>query len=94
MTGQKNLKEEVAFLGDEKISFAELGLENLQIEDKSGSTAYHIPEGIMVIYDPTDTTAKEGITKIPSTAVAPALLKNFGVEVPSYMSVQPIKGLD
>ena len=92
--GQKNLKEEVALLGDEKISFAELGLENIQIEDKSGSTAYHIPEGILVIYDPTDITTKEGITKIPSTAVAPALLKNFGVDVPAYMSSQPIKGLD
>ena len=91
--GQKNVKDEHAFLGDEKISFAELGLENVQIEDKSGSTAYHIPEGIMVIYDPADQTTKEGITKIPSTAVTPALLFNFGIDVPAYMSFQPIKGL-
>ena len=80
-------------LGDEKISFEELGLENMMIEDKSGSTAYHIPEGIMVIYDPKDVSAKEGITKIPSTAVAPALLYNFGLDVPEYMTFQPIKGL-
>ncbi len=91
--GQKNIKEEFATLGDEKISFEELGLENMMIEDKSGSTAYHIPEGIMVIYDPKDLTAKEGITKIPSTAVAPALLYNFGLDIPEYMSFQPIKGL-
>ena len=32
---------------------ASLGLETVEIEDRSGTTAYHVPEGVLAVYDPT-----------------------------------------
>jgi hypothetical protein len=60
-------------------------LELTQVEDEAGSTGYHIPEGVLFVYDPKDLTPKTLGGTIPTTDVAPALLTHFGVDVPQYM---------
>jgi hypothetical protein len=61
-----------------------MGLAITVIEDESGSYAYHIPEGILLIFDPSQLKAEDrGI--IPTTAIAPAMLANFNIQPPAYM---------
>jgi hypothetical protein len=84
--GQRNLDEstEVTF-GQERGSLAEWGLQNTEIEDRSGTSAYHIPEGCLFIYDPKDRSVKPRRDSISTLEIAPALLRNFRSEIPSYM---------
>lgn len=52
--GQRNIHlkpQHVVFRG-EVVPFAEMSLGGVEIEDKSGANAYHIPEGCLMIYDP------------------------------------------
>jgi hypothetical protein len=91
--GQKNIEEGAIELNGKKMLFKEIGLGNLIIEDQSGTTAYHIPEGILLIFDPKDLSLKTEIVKIPSTQVTPGILSNYNVEIPSYMAYSKTPGL-
>jgi hypothetical protein len=86
--GQENLHEgdHVARLGESAIPLAELGLEPLMIDDASGTCAYHIPEGTLFVYRP-DRRPAPGAPRVQASFldVAPWLLENFAVPVPSYM---------
>jgi hypothetical protein len=84
--GHPNLYKQppVAHLGDRAIDFKDIGLDNVEIEDRSGSSAYHIPQGCLVIYDPQRPSAAAR-SQISTIEIAPALLNNFSVPVPSYM---------
>ena len=62
------------------------GLENVKIQDRCGATAYHIPQGSLLIYSPAKGLNGNGITEISTTDIAPAILRNFNVPVPEYMS--------
>ncbi len=68
------------------VSCGKLGMANVEITDKSGTTAYHIPTGTLVVYDPADRSPKAlGRPQISTLELAPTLLRNFGVPVPPYM---------
>jgi hypothetical protein len=58
---------------------------NVEIEDKSGSSAYHIPQGCLFIYDPRERSRKTDRPNIATTEIAPSILRNFGARVPDYM---------
>ena len=85
--GHKNLYQgpQWAVLDGNPISFTDMGLENVEIEDKSDANAYHIPQGCLVIYDPQNTQPKTGRSDISTLDIAPALLRNFAHPVPDYM---------
>jgi hypothetical protein len=87
--GQQNLHmkpEACATLHGRSIGFEALGLSNIEIEDKSGSTAYHVPQGALMIYDPADRTARDAARpQISTLELAPSLLLTFGAPVPAYM---------
>jgi hypothetical protein len=90
--GHKNLPDDFAVFKGEKVPFQTLGLTNEPIDDHTGSTAYHIPEGSLLIYDPQETSVKNSrVSGISTTAVAPSILQNFKLEVPAYMTTQRIK---
>lgn len=64
----------------------ELGLDHVKIDDLSGSCAYHIPQGVLLVYDPTDRSRKSAERPTISTLeLAPTLLEHFGLPRPSYM---------
>jgi hypothetical protein len=66
---------------------AELGLRSVEIEERSDTTAYHVPQGVLAIYDPQDLTVKsQERPDVSVLDVAPALLNTFGVAVPAYMN--------
>lgn len=84
--GHENLSDEttVVSLGGRRLGLAEIGLLNTSIQDESGSYAYHIPQGILVVYDPAERRGRNcGTTS--TRDIAPTLLANFGVGRPSYM---------
>lgn len=92
--GHKNLKDETVLLDGQQGDFEGWGLWNEPIEDETGSTAYHIPEGICLIYDPQDLSRKgPRISGINSKAVAPSILKFFGLPVPAYMVQERLAAL-
>jgi hypothetical protein len=88
--GQPNLhgRPDAAAVAGEPRSLDSLGLEAVEIEDRSGTTAYHVPEGVLAVYDPARSAGTGGRPEISVLEVAPALLRRFGVEPPDYM-VQP-----
>ena len=74
-------------LGGRHVALESMGLENTRIEDESGTTAYHVPNGILLIYDPKTTVPSNGERPQVSTLeIAPTILKNYAVPRPSYMN--------
>lgn len=61
------------------------GLENIKIQDRCGATAYHIPQGSLLIYAPSKGLNGSELTSISTTDIAPAVLREFNVTVPEYM---------
>ncbi len=92
--GHQNLSiQSVTFQG-KPTSIQEFGLSNQAIEDQTGSTAYHIPEGILFVYDPKDLRAKPERKKgLDTRAFVPTIMKNFGLTPPQYASQQTIDAL-
>ena len=84
--GHKNLTGvDTVEVGERVLSFEALGLSNTPIEDTSGTNAYHIPQGCLMIYDPQDRAPKAGRTEISTCELAPTLLERFGAPLPDYM---------
>jgi hypothetical protein len=87
--GQANLHDrpDAVTIADEARPITSLGLETVEIEDRSGTTAYHVPEGILAIYDPVRPPAVNGSRpEISVLEVAPAALLTLGIEPPPYMA--------
>lgn len=61
------------------------GMENVKIQDRCGATAYHIPQGSLIIYAPAKGLNGNDVATISTTDIAPTLLRNFDVAVPGYM---------
>lgn len=83
--GHENLKHTEISIQDKSVSLDQIGMQNVVIEDKSSSTAYHIPEGHLFVYHPSFSGSDTSATQLPTTEIASMILKNFAVERPSYM---------
>lgn len=83
--GQENLSEIIVKIKGKEHSASETGINNVVIQDKVGVTAYHIPQGSMLIYDG-QAEVVQGISQISTCDVCPAILQNFGITPPSYMN--------
>ncbi len=83
--GQENITDFVVSIdGKEQVS-TEIGINNVVIQDKVGVTAYHIPQGSMLIYDGKAPTAS-GVSQISTCDICPTILQNYGVKAPAYMN--------
>jgi hypothetical protein len=66
---------------------AELGLHSVEIEERSDTTAYHVPQGVLAIYDPLNLSVKsQERPDVSVLDIAPTVLSTFGVAVPIYMN--------
>jgi hypothetical protein len=81
----QNVRETFCRIDGEQVPFAELGFRNVEVEDSAGQSAYHVPQGVLLIYDPSGDPRLRRRQAIPTTAVAPMLLADLGVPLPSYM---------
>lgn len=70
------------------IDLAAFGLEFLEIDDLSGSTAYHIPEGCLFVFDPKERSGSRDETpnSISTLDIAPTILDNYSIPIPEYMN--------
>lgn len=82
--GQANLADPVIESDGHTVPLAASGLRNVEITDKSGTSAYHVREGVLLIFGSEIPGGDFG--SIETTDIAPSILRNFGVPVPSYMS--------
>jgi hypothetical protein len=62
------------------------GMANVKIQDRCGATAYHIPQGSLIIYAPARGLNGNDVAMISTTDIAPTLLRNFNVAAPDYMN--------
>ena len=63
-----------------------LGLRVVEIEDRSDTTAYHVPQGVLAMYDPQHPVAGPvGRKELSVLHIAPTILATLGVPVPHYM---------
>ncbi len=85
--GLNNVEEsdvKIELMGEE-IPLRFSGLENIKIQDRCGATAYHIPQGTLLVY-PSEKGAKDNsVATISTTEIAPAILNNYNIQVPGYM---------
>lgn len=83
MQNEKELN--VEFMG----SFVDpeaFGFKKIDMQDAAGANAYHIPQGMFILFDPQkpmDGFAER--SKISTLEIAPSILQNFGINKPSYM---------
>jgi hypothetical protein len=70
-------------------SLAAFGMRAVEIEDRSDTTAYHVPEGLLFVYDPQQQSAGSMPASRPEVStleIAPTLLATLGAPRPDYMS--------
>jgi hypothetical protein len=70
------------------IPYKIMGIENVNLQDASGSYAYHVPEGILLHYSPFTLKTRNDELRWADISVldfAPSLLAKFNVPVPQYM---------
>jgi hypothetical protein len=92
--GHANLSDErlMLMIGNRSIDLAAAGLANVTIDDEVGSAAYHVPEGMLLVYDPRSRHGGHSGEQISTTRIAPTLLALQGIEAPPYME-QPLAEL-
>ncbi len=73
----------------EVVDGSALGLERVQIEDEAGSSAYHVPQGSLFVYDPQHPAGDSLRPEVSTTAIAPAILAALGVEPPAHHTPDP-----
>lgn len=92
--GHPNIHDKPQFLRlrGELVPFDQLGLKCVKIEDRSGSSAYHMPNGAMFMYDPATRPTNPSRRKISTLEIAPTVLNLFSIVPPSYMA-KPLRPL-
>lgn len=91
--GHENLKEISVIFKDSSYSLEESGLENIVIQDKSSSSAYHIPEGHLFSYHPSNPESDFIHKQLPTCDIVPILLHSFGIKPKSYMNKVTLQNL-
>jgi len=81
--GQENLEKLEVRIDGRYVSSSDCGLENVRIEDRSTSSAYHIPEGSLLTYHRDEEGGLCG--NVSTLEIAPYILRALEVPVPRYM---------
>lgn len=86
--GQPNIPDEelTVTIGNRSVAPDEAGIANVRIDDEVGAAAYHVPEGMLLVYDPRHKgSGRAGSGPVSTTRIAPTLLALQGVDRPAYM---------
>lgn len=68
------------------LDFHQLGLSVVELQDESGSYAYHDSQGVITIYDPCrPTKGPESWREVSVLDVAPSLIRAFDIPIPDHM---------
>jgi hypothetical protein len=86
--GQSNLADETTHIQVDGswVNHALMGIENVKIQDDTGSYAFHVPNGSFIRYDPQKPKLSHGAMPTISTLeLAPSILSHFSITPPNYM---------
>ena len=87
--GLDNIDKLVIEYNGQIISSKNIGIENINLQDASGSYAYHIPQGILLHYKPTQIqkldNGHENWAQISALDFCPSIISKFDGTIPSYM---------
>ena len=86
--GHSNIADEnlTITIGNQSFQPSNVGIANVPIEDEVGAAAYHIPEGVLLAYDPRNEWREiDSDEPVSTTRIAPTLLELQGVRPPAYM---------
>jgi len=86
--GHSNISDEdlTITIGNRSVTPQDVGIANVPIEDEVGAAAYHIPEGMLLVYDPrNEWRAPHKEDPVSTTSIAPTLLELQGIRPPAYM---------
>lgn len=86
--GQSNLSDSdlTITVGNQSVSPDEIGIANVPIEDEVGAAAYHVPEGMLLAYDPRrELSPGAASDPVSTTRIAPTLMALQGFEPPAHM---------
>ena len=73
-------------LDDHPLNSNDVGIELIDLQDAAGSNAYHIPEGVCLVYDGKNRAPQSGKwTSISTLDIAPSILNHFSVAKPNHM---------
>lgn len=64
---------------------SELGLSNMLIQDETAATAYHVPQGSLLVYRPGHPANGRPRRTVSTLELAPAILERLSCDVPGYM---------
>ena len=88
MLGHSNIADEelTITIGNRSVEPENVGIANVPIEDEVGAAAYHIPEGMLLAYDPRNEWRRPDPDEpVSTTRIAPTLLELQGLRPPAYM---------
>ena len=90
--GMEDIADENAYIefNNHRYTFDEAGLENTEIEDKSGSSGYHITSGLLMSYNPLGNGQGMLDDAIDTREIVPFILNQFDISRPSYMKKSTI----
>lgn len=83
--------EDTASIGERRFRLGELGLGLVAHEDGVNCTAQHIPEGALLVFDPTRRAAEQvhDRRELWTVDFLPSVLEHFGVPIPGYAQGRP-----
>jgi len=82
----QNHNDNTIAVNDSEMEMQKLGIRDVNITDLSGQTAYHIPQGSVMIYSPKQQCRTTPIETISALEIAPMVLNNYNIPAPSYMA--------
>lgn len=74
-----------ARIGEREVSFQELGMGFHAHQDEVACSARHTPDGIFIVYDPTQRAVDSSRSRISTLDIAPAILDAYGIAPKPYM---------
>jgi hypothetical protein len=85
--GMENVPDEDAYIeiGNQKFTLEEAGLENTTIEDQSGSSGYHIPEGMWISYNSNNSKGLRLNEQVDTREIVPSILERHDINKLHYM---------
>lgn len=83
--GHENFSQYTVSIAGREYDAVALGIANVEIQDKAGVTAYHVPHGSLLVYG-RKVAPGSAATQVSTVDIAPSILRNYGVEPPAYMS--------
>jgi hypothetical protein len=82
-------------LGNREFGLEEMGFKFVPDQNRVACTAYHIPKGVAIIWEPSydnrPSSGRSNLLAANSTALAPALMRAHNLELPDYMTYGEIR---